>query len=98
MRLLLRSYLYQNATSSTRVHSESKTAVRHDIRQLSRGVSVTVVDPVSVGPDLPVGSLSSSADSTGARTFRYIFKEGRRNRGVGVGGSIFDLEPGGRPE
>ena len=39
--------MYPNATSPTRVHGGSKlsnTAVRHDTRQLSRGVSVTIVD------------------------------------------------------
>ena len=50
LRSPLRSYLYPNATSPTIVHG-SNTAVRCDTRQSSRGVSVTVVDFVSVGPD-----------------------------------------------
>ena len=44
LRSLLRPYLYPNATSPTRVHGESNTSVRHDTRQSSRGVSVTIVD------------------------------------------------------
>ena len=44
LRSLLRPYFYPNATSSTRVHGESNTSVRHDTRQSSRGVSVTIVD------------------------------------------------------
>ena len=51
LRLLLRSYLYTNATSPTRVHGGSNTAVRHDTRQSSQGISVTIVDLVRVGPD-----------------------------------------------
>ena len=45
LRSLLRSYLYPNATSPTRVHGGSRpnTAVRHDTRQSSQGVSVTIV-------------------------------------------------------
>ena len=43
LRSLLRPYLYPNATSPTRVHGGSNTAIRHDTRQLSRGVSVTIV-------------------------------------------------------
>ena len=38
-------------TSPTRVHDGSNTAVHHDTRQSSRGVSVTIVDFVHVGPD-----------------------------------------------
>ena len=39
------SYLYPNATSPTRVDGRSRpnTAVRHDTRQSSQGVSVTIV-------------------------------------------------------
>ena len=51
LRSLLRPYLYPNATSPTRVHGESNTSVRHDTRQSSRGVSVTIVNLVRVGPD-----------------------------------------------
>ena len=51
LRSLLRSYLYPNATSPTRVHGGSNTAVRHNTRQSSRGVSVTIVDLVRVRPD-----------------------------------------------
>ena len=51
LRLLLRPYLYPNATSPTRVHGGSNTAVRHNTRQSSRGVSVTIVDLVCVRPD-----------------------------------------------
>ena len=45
LRSLLRSYLYPNATSPTTVHGGSRpnTAVRHDTRQSSQGVSVTIV-------------------------------------------------------
>ena len=46
LRLLLRSYLYPNATSPTRVHGGSNYIVRHNTRQSSRGVSVTIVDLV----------------------------------------------------
>ena len=51
LRSLLRPYLYPNATSLTRVHGGSNTTVRHNTRQSSRGVSVTIVDLVRVGPD-----------------------------------------------
>ena len=36
LRLLLRPYLYPNATSSTRVHGGSNTTVRHDTRALQQ--------------------------------------------------------------
>ena len=48
LRSLLRPYLYPNATSSTRVHGGSNTSIRHDTRQSSRGVSVTIFDLVRV--------------------------------------------------
>ena len=51
LRSLLRSYLYPNATSLTRVHAGSNTAVRHDAHQSSRGVSVTIVHLVRVRLD-----------------------------------------------
>ena len=51
LRSLLRSYLYPNATSPTRVHGRINTAIHHDTRQSSWGVSVAVVDFVHVGPD-----------------------------------------------
>ena len=35
LRPLLRSYLYPNATSPTRVHGGSNTAIRHDTHQSS---------------------------------------------------------------
>ena len=49
LRSLLRPYLYPNATSPTRVHGGSDTAVCHDTCQSSWGISVTIVDLVSVG-------------------------------------------------
>ena len=48
LRLLLR---YPNATSPTRVHGGSNTAVHHNTHQSSRSISVTIVDLVCVGPD-----------------------------------------------
>ena len=51
LRLLLRLYSYPNATSPTRVHGGSNTAICHNTRQSSQGVSVTVVDLVHVEPD-----------------------------------------------
>ena len=51
LRSLLRPYLYPNATSPTRVHGGSNTTIYHDTRQSSRGVSVTIVNLVCVGPD-----------------------------------------------
>ena len=51
LRSLLRSYLYPNATSPTRLRGGSNTAVRYDTFQSSRGVSVTIVDLAHVGPD-----------------------------------------------
>ena len=44
LRSLLRSYLYSNVTSPTRVHG-SNIAIQHNIFQSSRGISVTVVNP-----------------------------------------------------
>ena len=51
LRSLLRSYSYTNTNSPTRVHGGSNTAVRHDTRQSSQGISVTIVDLVHGGPD-----------------------------------------------
>ena len=51
LRSLLRSYLYPNTTSPTRVHGGSNTAVCHNTCQSSQDVSVTIVDLVRVGPD-----------------------------------------------
>ena len=46
LRSLPRPYLYPNATSPTRVHG----GVYYYTRQLSRAISVTIVDLVHVGP------------------------------------------------
>ena len=51
LRSLLRPHLNPNATSPTRVHGGSNISFRHDTCQSSRGVSVTIVDLVRVGPD-----------------------------------------------
>ena len=51
LRSLLRPYLYPNATSSTRVHGGSNTAIHHNTRQSSRCISVTIVHLVGVRPD-----------------------------------------------
>ena len=50
LRLLLRPYLYPNATSPTRVHGGSNTIVRHNTRQLSQGILVTIFNLVRIGP------------------------------------------------
>ena len=50
LRSLLRPYLYPNATSPTRVHGRSNTAICQDTRQSSRGISVTIVGLLHVGP------------------------------------------------
>ena len=59
LRSHLRSYLNSNATSPTRVHGRSNTAILYDTHQSSRGVSVTIVNLVCVGPD-DVGMLSTN--------------------------------------
>ena len=51
LRSLLRPCLYPNATSPTRLHGGSNTAICHNTCQLSQGVSATIVDLVRVGPD-----------------------------------------------
>ena len=51
LRLLQWPHLCPNATSPTRVHGGGNTAIHHDTRQLSRGVSITIVNLVCVGPD-----------------------------------------------
>ena len=51
LRYLLRPYLYPNATSPTRMHGRSNTAVCQNTHQSSQGISVAVVDLLRVGPD-----------------------------------------------
>ena len=51
LRSLLRPCLFPNATSLTRIHGGSTTAVHYNTCQPSQGVSVTRVDLVHVGPD-----------------------------------------------
>ena len=58
LRWLLR--LYPNATNPTTATGRSNTALWHDARQLSQGVSFTVVDLIYVEPD-KVGSYIKSA-------------------------------------
>ena len=66
--------MYPNATSPTRVHGGSNTAVRHDTRQSSRGISVTIVDLVRVGPD-EVGILYGRIDHLDKNSFYVVLHD-----------------------
>ena len=84
LRSLLKSYLYPNATSPTRLHGN--TAVRHD-HQSSQGTSVTVVDLVCVGPDENRHLIDELATWTRtACTLCFTMKLGRVGGGGGGGG------------
>ena len=56
LKSLLKPYLYPNFTSPTRLHGGNNTAICHVTRQLSRGVSSTIIDLVRVWP-VDVGIL-----------------------------------------
>ena len=78
LRWLLR--LYPNATNPTTAPGRNNTTLWHDARQLSQGVSFTVVDLIYVEPD-KAGSYTKSAYKRAARVraCNYVKFETGRN-------------------